>query len=387
MPSYRMQNIDNLNYDLLTHLMASFINPDTLGNMSWTGDITKFVSSVHNHNAKAIISIGGGGDYSWGPDVAIYEKLLQTSTSRTAFIHKIMNYIRLHNIDGLDNDMEGSALALSNFNVFTQELSDSVHAAGLEMSAAIGVESNWGANLWDQTSLDKLDFVMTMSYGGVGSWNWNTEKNDQGFEKMKYDMEHFTITKNLPAQKVIGGIPFYSVEYPKTALQSYSGLSKTICNIFQDAQYAGQNPIHTDTLYTSTGNVVYINSVETIKKKMDYCNSHGGGIMIWEVGQDCFDGSISLLDTMANYAQAQALSTQPVSNVEKINIYPNPTTDQIHFSNQDLKEVIIYSVSGQILRSQPHSKSIQLNEFAKGTYIIKTVSSFGEIRFTTIIKK
>lgn len=386
MPSYRMQTIEDLNYDLLTHLMASFINPDTLGNVSWSGDITKFVNTVHVHNAKAIISIGGGGSFSWGADVVIYEKLLATASSRTNFIHNLMNYIRLHDLDGIDNDMEGSALALSNFNIFTQELADSIHNEGLEISAAIGVESNWGVNLFDQLTLDKLDFVMTMSYGGVGSWNWNSKKNDQGFHKMKSDMEHFTITKNLPKHKVVGGIPFYSIEYPATALANYSGLSKTICSIFSDPQFANQDPIHSDTLYTSTGNVVYINSVETIKEKMDYCNTNGGGIMIWEVGQDCFAGSISLLDTMENYLKSEALKTIPLSN-DNIVLYPNPSQDEIYIPNLPIKTVTIKNQNGQTVLLTKNTSKINIRKLNPGLYHIQLETTNSKILTSKFVKK
>ena len=171
-PSYRMAHLEDINYDLITHAMAAFANPDEEGNLSYDGyDMHNFVSLVHSNNAEAIISIGGGGDYSWGDKVSIYEDLFATQESRTDFAHKIMTYMRTYDFDGLDNDLEGNALALANFNAFTQELGDSLHANGYEYSAAIGVGGTWGVNYWDDESLNKLDFIMTMSYGGVGDWN------------------------------------------------------------------------------------------------------------------------------------------------------------------------------------------------------------------------
>ena len=87
---------------------------------------------------KGVISIGGG-DFSWGSKVVIYESQLKTSISRTNFIAKIMDYLRGHNLDALDNEIEGNALALSTFNVFSQGLGDNIHVSGLEYLAAIGV--------------------------------------------------------------------------------------------------------------------------------------------------------------------------------------------------------------------------------------------------------
>lgn len=370
MPSYRMTNLGNLNYNLITHVMASFVNPDTSGSMSFPADIDDFVNTVHNKGAKAIISIGGGGDYSWGNKVSIYENLIKSPQSRTDFIHKIMDYLRSHKLDGLDNDIEGNALALSNFNVFSQELGDSLHTEGLEYSAAIGVGSSWGLNLWDKKTLDKLDFIMTMSYGGVGSWNWSTKPDDHTFKKMKDDMEYLTVTNKIAKEKVLGGIPFYSVEFPSSAQSSYGSYMKTICSIYNDPQFANQDPLHSDTLYTTGGNPVYINSIETIHKKMDYCNDFGGGIMVWEAGQDCYDGSINLLDSMYTYKLAKSLSTNKVNSL-KVSLFPNPTVDQLNIKT-DLNgsfEFTIYNKLSQVVK-KGNSTSINTSNFKSGIYYI-----------------
>lgn len=184
LPSYRTSILSDINFDLITHVMWAFANPDEQGQIIHSSSIDNFVNTVHNNNAIAILSIGGGGDYSWGNKVSIYKTLWETPESRTAFVHELMNYLREHNFDGLDNDIEGNALALSNFNVFSRELGDSLHASGFEYSAAIGVNGSWGVNKWDTSTLQKLDFIMTMSYGGVGSWNWSSKTDDHTFTKM-----------------------------------------------------------------------------------------------------------------------------------------------------------------------------------------------------------
>ena len=57
-PSYRMTHLEDINYDLITHVMAAFANPDEEGNLSYDGyDMHTFVSLVHSNNAEAIISL------------------------------------------------------------------------------------------------------------------------------------------------------------------------------------------------------------------------------------------------------------------------------------------------------------------------------------------
>lgn len=368
MPTYRMSHINQMNYDLITHVMASFINPDEQGYVSWEGaDIDFFVQSVHANNALACISIGGGGDYSWGDKVYIYENLLATGASRTAFIHKLMNYVRDHDIDGIDNDLEGQALALANFNVFTQELADSCHAANVEITSAIGVGGNWGENLYDDATLAKMDFIMTMSYGGVGQWNWQSKKDEHTYASMVSDMEHFTITRGLPKEKVLGGIPFYTVEFPSSAQSSYGSYMKTLCQTISDSQYAGQDPLDSDTLYTTEGHPVYLNSFRTIKRKMDYCKTYGGGIMIWEIGQDCYSGSFSMQDSMYSHLTSGNLAVPQIATSSKIVLSPNPAKDSVLLSASCAWE--LRELSGAPIKSG-FGQIISLEELAAGTYII-----------------
>ena len=92
LPTYRMAHIDEINYGLITHVMASFVNPDPKGNMSFSTDIDYFVTKVHSHNAKAIISIGGGGDYSWGDKYKIYENSADIILFDSSGLHKSLSW-------------------------------------------------------------------------------------------------------------------------------------------------------------------------------------------------------------------------------------------------------------------------------------------------------
>ena len=179
LPTYHWDKLGILDYQHLTHVCASFVNPDEEGNLSFEKDLNEFVSVVKSHSTIPLISIGGGGDYSWGDKYKIYEKLIATPTSRTKFIQKLMNYVRKYDLAGIDNDMEGMALELKNYNVFARELADSLHAEGMLFTAALGVGGQWGVDLLEDSTMHKYDFIMTMSYGGVGNWNIDT-KPDRG---------------------------------------------------------------------------------------------------------------------------------------------------------------------------------------------------------------
>ena len=390
-PSYRMMHLEMINYDLITHVMAAFANPDEDGNLFFSDyNMHNFVSKVHNNNAEAIISIGGGGDYSWGDKVSIYEDLFATPESRTEFIHKIMQYMRTYNFDGLDNDIEGNALALANFNVFTQELGDSLHAGGYEYSAAIGVGGGWGVNYWDDASLAKLDYMMTMSYGGVGDWNYSTKGDDHTFNKMKSDMEYFTVNKNISPEKVIGGIPFYAVEFPNKKQDNYNDYHQTFCSIYNDSYYDDQNPFHSDTLTSEEGHPVYLNSIETIQKKIDYCSEFGGGIMIWEIGQDCYDGGPSIQDSMYAYIYENKVGKSTLNPIE-FSVYPNPSHNLLNIKvpiefNGDytlLNHLGQIAAKGTFIRAT----SIDISDLKSGIYYLELNDEKNNFKKAEIVKK
>ena len=215
-----------------------------------------------------------------------------------------MTFAREYQLDGIDNDMEGKAIELPTYNTFSQELADSLHAQGFEYSAALGVGGQWGAGLMTDKTLNKLDFVMTMSYGGVGHWNWKEKPNDGTLNKYQNDINHF-IARGYDASKVIGGLPFYYTEYPNTEQTNYEEFNGTNCNIYSNAAYNKQNALHSDTITSIDGNPVYINSYETYVKKMNVAIINQSGFMIWEIGQDCISEGPSILKMMGKYLDSK----------------------------------------------------------------------------------
>lgn len=381
-PTYRWEILDYIDYSKVNHVTACFANPDAAGNLSIEKDIDEFVEKVHAGGAHAAVSICGGGNYSWGEDHNIYKRLLETSESRTQFVHKIMNYLREHHLDGIDNDMEGMALKLNNYNIFTQELADSAHAAGLTINAAYGVGGMWGSNLVTDSTLNKLDYITTMSYGGVGNWNWNQKDDGSAYDKYVSDVNHF-IERGLPKEKVIGGIPFYAVEFPQAAQPNYSSYHHTVCEIFGDAKYADQNPFQKDTIYTKDGNVIYLNGFPTIYKKIDYANKVGGGIMIWEVGQDCMDGPISVMDSMWAYMEQHHIGYSSFfDQATQVKYKSNSSSVSIDSKNFNIEKIEILDPKGVVLGmfSKPKFK---VDHFQKGEYQIRITNDKKE----SIVKK
>lgn len=373
LPTYHWDKLASIDFSHLTHVCAAFANPDESGKLSFEKDIDIFVNFVHRNGASALISICGGGDYSWGEKYKVYEKLLETPTSRTAFVKKIMNYVRKHHLNGVDNDMEGKALELANYNIFSQELGDSLHQAGLVFSAALGVDGQWGVDILTKKTMETYDFIMTMSYGNVGNWNWSTKPDLGTLLKMKKDIQHI-LSRGYDTTKVLGGLPFYAVEFPSHAHSTYWQFHKSICDIYEE--YAAQKPLLNDTIYSSEKHPIYLNSLHTLYQKIDIAITNNSGFMIWELGQDCFGGDVSLMDKLGTYMDEKKVMLN-VSALQKL-VSISYLENQVNVKINDIKfkKVLISNASQtDVFSSKKRSFTIGKELIKNGTYTLKVIIS------------
>ncbi len=365
-PDYRWNIISKLDYSQLTHICVAFINPDSTGTLSFSQNIDALVTLAHAQGVSVLPSLAGGGSYSWGEDVSIYENLLDDA-NRTPFIHKIMDYVRLHHLDGVDLDLEGNALKLANYNKFACELADSLHAGNLEISGAFA--TGYYAQFVDAATLEKMDFIGTMSYGGVGSWNYDQPMDEATFDKFVDDVEYFKGT-GMNYDAVAGGIPFYAVEFPMSAQSTYWQYNYDVCSAFTGSKFTGQDPLHHDTLLTVSNHPVYLNSLPTLKKKIEYAVKNAGGIMIWELGCDCYVGQLNIMDSLSTYINA-ALAVQNTNSPSLVKVFPNPASNTLNLSGeyQNVNNYFIVDMLGRAVYSGiSPSSSINISAIDPGIY-------------------
>lgn len=105
---------------------------------------------------------------------------------------------------------------------------------------------------------------------------------------------------------------------------------------------------------------------------------------------DLFTGSETLTSAVDNI-QINAVSevTLAVNNTNKsiFNIYPNPVTDVINIlSDKNLSTVCIYDAAGRIAL-QSSNNTINVENLAKGTYIVSIKYADGSVETKKIVKK
>lgn len=363
LPAHRYATVGNsINYEQLTHLCISFANPDSTGMLSLPDGYETIVSNARAANCKILLAIGGGGLKD--TDTEEYYKNLTKASQRPAFIHSIMQFALARNFDGIDADLEGNMILMPTYNDFIQQLSDSCKANNLTISAAL---ARWNGSFVNRATIESLDFINIMAYGNTGPWNINNPGHHSSYT---FAVESYQMWKNNGAvdDQLVLGVPFYGFEFQDSVV---NGL--TWCRIIQTYPEAITN----DTIITPNG-VLYHNGIPNIEEKVEYVfNQNGGGIMIWEVGQDCFDEN-SLLSVITNKnheLQGSTVGQQEKQGI-KSTLYPNPTNGIINLNTPNFESAEIYSTQGNKVGAYT-TTTININNLSAGTYYLIVHSNMG----------
>lgn len=371
LPAYRFNAVNTIDYSKLTHVMVSFGNPDVNGVFSFSEDVTNLVTKAHAENCNVFISTGGGGLQKAIEDIY---KNKTNEIDRPALISSLMGYVRSNNLDGIDVDLESSLVEMSTYNAFVQELVDSAHADGVEVSAAY---ARWTGGSVTKATLQKLDFINTMSYDATGPWQPNNAGQHAPMSQTKGDYS-FWLNKGTVAENIVIGVPFYGYEFKSDKTVP----AHTWCSIVSNYP----NDLDDDQVTTADG-TLYYNGKVTIASKTQYAIDNGGGIMIWELGQDC-EGVNSLLDVIIDKMADNQIyvSTEEVA-VFDVTIYPNPIKNIINIKGEFNGSVEIYNLIGkQVWSGNGAVRKVDLSNLISGIYIIQLKNNQGSIA-KTIVKK
>lgn len=132
---------------------------------------------------------------------------------------------------------------------------------------------------------------------------------------------------------------------------------------------------------------------------MAYAGRMNGGDFKWTFNNAVDDASSEVnapLKTAIVGYQSKLLAIQNEAGVIsgvitpssiQIGLYPNPVINSLNISSDvSVKEVEIYSLAGVLLTSKTNAKSVDMNNLAKGTYIVVVGTESGKVQ-KMIIKK
>ncbi len=358
-PYYRFQLVDEFEFDKVTHVNLAFANPDMEGNLSVGGrNINPVVSAAHDHNVKVFLSLAGGAlTSSW----AAAWRHLMMEENRSDFIHKIMQFSLLHELDGIDMDLEWSHVD-ELYSGFVLELRDSVDVYGFELTAAL--PGTYRYPDINAEALAAFDWINMMVYDLRGPWD-----PDNPGPHSPLSFAHSSINywegQGVSSDRLTLGLPFYGYDFTDK----------------NDVHALTYNQIvHIDSLnaYRDQDGAIYYNGIPTIEIKTQLAIDELSGIMMWELGQDHF-GEYSLLAAVDAVVQTNTSGIVEETKVDFL-IYPNPFSDYLNFysANKINGELRVYSVTGALVYARDkisieHTK-IELTHLPAGSYILQVIA-------------
>ncbi len=367
-PSYRFDLHRLVDYCMVTHLNICFANPDSEGNLH-INNFTEVINSAKLNNPDIVICISlGGGDLSDNIKQN-WSNLIDEPANRPAFIKKIVSFVESKNLDGVDFDLEWSAVT-SGYSNFVIALNDSLKAHNKLFTAALPATYRYPQITDD--ALEVFDFINLMAYDATGPWSPNKPGQHSSYDFAKQSII-FWKSQGLPKEKLVLGVPFYGYNFDdKNNIFSFTYATMVNTNIANaDIDQVGK---------------AYYNGRPTIENKVELASKETSGIMIWELGQDRFD-DYSLLTAIHNkFTLLGKITTGLCGNVvsideiaeNRIKIYPNPATNFINIDNNntDELEISITNMYGQILLAglvnQFDISRIDIAYLPRGMYLIKT---------------
>ena len=312
-PAY---TVDKVPYEKLTHVLWSFITPNADGTLH--GDaaddpsaLDSMVTLAHAVGTKVIVSLGGGGQSDKFAPVA------KDSTLRNKFIVNLVDYVKAHNLDGLDMDWEWEYNPVPEadtiaYNKLLTELREAL-PKDKSLSAALPCSRYYGKWFTPEVLVKNLDWFGFMTYDMTGDWDEKAL-----FDSPLYPHEGYTTwswqetfdywsKRGVPAEKMVFGIPSFGFQF-EGATGPGSNFTKGKTKSLSYAQIVKNTDweIHFDSVSVepyavSENSYITYENPHSAAIKTRWVKENGyAGIMVWEVSHDYIEGvGNPILDSIA----------------------------------------------------------------------------------------
>ncbi len=309
---------DSVEYSNLTDIIVSSVYLDTDGSLQYKDPRIPFpqlVDSAHKAGVKVLISIGGGN----ATVNACFPIVTADSATRRIIIHSIVTFLDTNDYDGVDIDWETPANA---------QQGDDLASLVREMRAKFNqVDPSWLITMaipgwhigaaFDYTDMDSyVDWYNVMCYDYMASWCYYAghdsplyeSPNDPNGAGSDSATIHYLILRGIPRSKLVLGVPFYGDVFrarglykPGTFVGSTS-YSENMNYIASGWHYNWDSVSEVPYLISpDSTRFISFEDTNSIKLKTEFAIREGlGGIMIWELSKDMYDGHQPLLEEIAN---------------------------------------------------------------------------------------
>lgn len=297
LPNWSYQAYKELDLSALTHVNIAFCNADSSGNISGgipDSEMRAIVSKAHENNVKVMAALGGGG-YCDG-----YRSLIDSQSKIDTLNANVAAFCEQYGLDGIDLDIElGSGDSIwNNYGAWVTSLRTVCDEHGWQLSTAT---AQWVAEKVTPQTFALFDFVNVMAYDNDSSGTTSHSSYEFAEECLRY----FSVQKQVPAEKLVLGVPFYGRGYSANgALDWNSYLSFGDLVAIDAANFNVDN--YNGVAYTGAA---------TMREKCRLAKEYGG-VMIWEITLDA-EGEYSLLGVIKEEMSPADVPGGPAEGAEE----------------------------------------------------------------------
>jgi len=391
----------NIKFENLTHIVHAFAWPESSGEISlYSGMLNPALNnSVHNAGKKILLAFGG-----WGQSDG-FAPMAADSIARSNFINNVVEMISDNDYDGIDLDWEFPANITHGRNLtkLVQELRDRFNQVNPSwlITMAINPGSYYGQSFEYSELANYLDWFSMMGYDFHGSWTAHAGHNAPLYQPSNCSdgsshngITYLNVTRQIPKQKLLLGVPFYGKEYNATGL--YQPRTGSVI----DLQYSTVAPRTTSSdweyywddfskvpylLNTAHTKFVSYDDTMSMRIKCEYVmDNQLAGIMIWALGQDIVSGSQPLLETIGKtlglVTSAEVFSDQIINDFYLYDNYPNPfnpstkikfVIPESSFVNLKIYDILgreVQTIVNEIIPPGNHEVNFDASDLSSGLY-------------------
>ena len=356
LPYYRFGFSDQINFEQLTHLNIAFANPEMDGQLDVGGEnIDPIVSIGKANGLTVLISMGGGLTAAWRDAWQFWMQ----APNRAEYIHNIMEFVRVHELDGVDMDLEGADVNAL-YSPFVLELRDSLTSDGKLLTAALP-GSNRDPDI-SNAALNAFDWVNMMVYNLTGPWAPNSPGSHSPYSFAVSSINNW-FSQGVPAERLTLGVPFYGWDFSTNPVPSFT--YRTI---------VAENP---DNAFNDQAGQRYYNGIPTIQNKTILAMELVSGVMIWEIGQDSYT-EYSLLNAIYETVYPPS-GTQQAPFADALSAFPNPFSEELSIQNESDSplDLRLASMDGRALQQftvdARSTQWLSTTALAPGMYILQVL--------------
>lgn len=277
-PSWTGSDAGQVQFQKLTHIIYSFINPTAAGGLTEVNSklLGELVVLGRKNGVKVMVAIGGwnnGNTTDW-------ESMAKRPRTRQKFVKNVLEFCEFNRLDGVDIDWEyPNAASAGDYALMMKELGDALHKTGrILTTAVVGKNEEYIAYIRPEV-FASIDYLNIMAYD---------------FNYGKLDLSHSTfgaadtalqlwLKKGCPREKAVLGLPFYGrnpeITYRELVIKDKEAHTKDAVGAY------------------------FYNGIPTIRRKTELALQQAGGVMVWEITQDTYD-STSLLTAIHETVKA-----------------------------------------------------------------------------------